>query len=106
MSEAASPERTTELTADVAVRIGDVRLTARQGQRLIELCDTHITPLHFCCRAGSCGTCLMRVLEGADNLSPITDNEEILLPELTEDPEARLACQVRILGPIHVVPLD
>ncbi len=87
------------------VRIGDATLRAREGQRLIELCDAHVTPLNFGCRAGSCGTCLIRVDAGMENLSEVTDVEEILLPELTDDPKARLACQVRLTGPVTLVPL-
>jgi len=68
------------------------------------LCDSHVTALQFGCRAGSCGTCLVRVIEGMHNLSRVTDNEKILLPELTDDPSVRLACQVRVLGPVFLIP--
>lgn len=88
------------------VRIGDVSLTGHEGQRLIELCDAHVTPLPFGCRAGSCGTCMVRVIEGMGNLSGVTDNESILLPELTDDPSARLGCQLRILGPVRLIPAE
>jgi len=39
------------------------------------------------------------------NLSDVTDVEEILLPELTDEPKARLACQVSLAGPVTLVPL-
>lgn len=90
----------------VEVRIGDVALLADEGQSLIDLCDWNVTSLQFCCRAGSCGTCLIRVTEGRGNLSDITDTELILLPELTDDPSARLACQVRVLGPVSLMPAN
>lgn len=89
---------------EVEVRIGDVALLAETGQSLIDLCDWNVTPLQFCCRAGSCGTCLVRIIEGARNLSDLTDNELIILPELTDDPTARLACQVRVFGPVSLMP--
>jgi 2Fe-2S ferredoxin len=92
-------------TGSVEVSVGDVSFTAREGQRLIELCDLHLTPLHFGCRAGACGTCLVRVVEGMENLSAVTTNEEILLPALTDDPAARLACQLLVLGPVCLVPM-
>lgn len=98
----ASPEQAVDV---VEVRIGEVSLRARQGQRLIELCDAHVTPLQFGCRAGACGTCLLRVAEGMSNLSAVTENEEILLPALTDDPSARLGCQLEVLGPVRVVPM-
>jgi ferredoxin len=84
----------------VEVRIGDLALLADEGQSLIDLCDWNVTPVQFCCRAGSCGTCLIRVVDGAHNLSDLTDNETILLPELSDDPSTRLACQVRVFGPV------
>ncbi|MFL6624286.1 MAG: 2Fe-2S iron-sulfur cluster-binding protein [Sulfurifustaceae bacterium] len=89
----------------IEVRIGEVSLLADAGQRLIDLCDAHITPLQFGCRAGSCGTCLVRVVEGTANVSGITDNEKILLPELSDDPSARLGCQLRLFGPVRLVPV-
>jgi 2Fe-2S ferredoxin len=92
-------------TRRVEVVIGNVSLLAPEGQALIELCDSHLTPLQFGCRAGACGTCLVQVVEGMHNLSDLTDNEKILLPALTDDPSARLACQLRVLGRVCVVPV-
>lgn len=94
----------TEELDQVEVRIGEVALSAEVGQSLLDLCDWNMTPLQFCCRAGSCGTCLIRVIDGMENLSDVTDNELILLPELTDERNARLACQVRILGPVSLFP--
>lgn len=88
----------------VKVCIGDVTLEVECGQGLMDVCDAHVTPLAFGCRGGSCGTCLIQVIEGGENLSDVTETEEILVPALTDDASARLACQVRILGPVHVVP--
>lgn len=89
----------------IEVCVGEVSLLADAGQRLIDLCDANVTSLQFGCRAGSCGTCLVRVVEGMANLSGITDNEKILLPELSDDPAARLGCQLRLFGPVRLVPM-
>lgn len=89
---------------EFVVEIGGVEVDAYEGQSLIELCDANIVPLRFSCRAGSCGTCMIRVLAGMENLSEKTGNEHVLLPELTDDPDARLACQVRLHGPIKMEP--
>lgn len=86
------------------VDIGGVTVEAYHGQSLIDLCDSNVVPLRFSCRAGSCGTCMIRVTEGMENLSEKTGNEIVLLPELTDDPEARLACQVSLHGPIKADP--
>ena len=47
-----------------------------------------------------CGTCRVRVLDGADHLSAPTPIE---LPHLRPDePDARLACQANVRGPVTV----
>jgi len=47
----------------------------------------------FGCREGSCATCMIRVIEGMENLNAPTEAEETtLLPEELEQ-NVRLACQ-------------
>lgn len=49
---------------------------------------------------GQCGTCIVEIVEGMDNLSPRTDVEN---RKLKKKPETyRLACQVLVNGPIIV----
>ena len=49
---------------------------------------------------GQCGTCIVEVLEGMENLSPRTDVEN---RKLKKKPESyRLACQTLVNGPITV----
>jgi ferredoxin, 2Fe-2S len=60
-----------------------------------------------CGGQGSCHTCVMRVVEGAHNLSPVGTWEEEGLRELglTDDtPEQpyRLACQAQVRGDVVV----
>ncbi len=50
---------------------------------------------------GQCGTCIVEIVEGMDNLSPKTDVE---LRKLRKKPENyRLACQTLANGPVTVV---
>jgi ferredoxin len=49
----------------------------------------------FACTEGVCGTCVVEVLEGMENLSPFTQEEKDFLGE--QDRE-RLACQCKIRG--------
>ena len=50
---------------------------------------------------GQCGTCLVEIAEGIENLSPKTDFE---LKKLRKKPENyRLACQTIVNGPIKVI---
>lgn len=49
---------------------------------------------------GQCGTCIVEVVDGMENLSPKTDVE---LRKLKRKPESyRLACQAMVNGPISV----
>jgi 2Fe-2S ferredoxin len=51
-----------------------------------------------CGGEGSCRTCYMRVLEGADNFEEPDDWEQEGLEDLPPDPQLRLACQARVHG--------
>ncbi|MBW4538852.1 MAG: (2Fe-2S)-binding protein [Myxacorys chilensis ATA2-1-KO14] len=49
---------------------------------------------------GQCGTCIVEVVEGMENLSPRTDVEN---RKLKKKPETyRLACQTLVNGPVSV----
>ncbi|MEQ8538053.1 MAG: 2Fe-2S iron-sulfur cluster-binding protein [Coleofasciculus sp. D1-CHI-01] len=49
---------------------------------------------------GQCGTCIVEVVEGIENLSPRTDVEQ---RKLKKKPESyRLACQALVNGPVSV----
>lgn len=49
---------------------------------------------------GQCGTCIVEVVEGLENLSPRTDFEERKLRN--KPANYRLACQTLVNGPISV----
>ena len=46
----------------------------------------------FACQQGVCGTCKIEVLEGSENLSELTEQEQ----DLGMDNSNRLACQCKI----------
>jgi ferredoxin len=49
---------------------------------------------------GQCGTCIVEVVEGMENLSPRTDVEK---RKLKKKPDTyRLACQTLVNGPVSV----
>jgi ferredoxin len=50
---------------------------------------------------GQCGTCIVEVVEGSENLSPRTAVENQKLKR--KPPHYRLACQTLVNGPISVV---
>jgi ferredoxin len=49
---------------------------------------------------GQCGTCVVEIVEGIENLSPRTDFEQKVLRKKPES--FRLACQTLVNGPISV----
>lgn len=50
---------------------------------------------------GQCGTCVVDIVEGAQNLSPRTAVEDRMLKKRPSS--CRLACQVSVNGPVSVV---
>ena len=46
----------------------------------------------FGCEDGQCGTCMIEIEEGEDNLNEMTEQEK----RMGMDPKHRLACQCRI----------
>ena len=94
-----------ETFAEPSVRIvlQDRRTTiyAYGGERLADIFDLPIDPRAFfmCCKKALCGTCLVQVVSGLENLSPPTEAEiETMGRLLIDDPKARLACQARVWG--------
>jgi ferredoxin len=49
---------------------------------------------------GQCGTCIVEIVEGSENLSPRTDFESRKLKKKPEN--YRLACQTLVNGPVSV----
>ena len=75
-----------------------------QGTYLPETLDATNSPLLFGCRTGICGTCLVEV---KGKLLPPSDEEKELLDLYAPgNPKARLACQIAVVAPIQVKPLE
>ncbi len=64
------------------------------GSPLQEICEEAGVP--FACTEGVCGTCVIEIKKGKENLSPQTQEEEDFLGTGVLD--ERLACQCRIQG--------
>lgn len=66
------------------------------GSSLVEL-DGKCGVL-FACKAGSCGSCKVKVLEGMENLEPPNETEKVGLSTFGSDPKERLLCMCKIKG--------
>ena len=65
------------------------------GSDITETCEKAGIPF-ACGSAGICGSCLVEVVEGKENLSPLTQEEKDFLGE--DETEKRLACQCKIIS--------
>ena len=81
-----------------------ITVTVPVGTRVIEISEKVGAGLIYGCREGDCGTCLMKVEEGWNNLSTPSVVEEKILKENLAGKHNRLACQAQVLGDITVSP--
>lgn len=63
------------------------------GAPILEVCEEAGVP--FACTEGVCGTCVIEVKAGMENLSPFTQEEEDFLGHMRHE---RLACQCTLKG--------
>ena len=57
---------------------------------------------HRCGGRAQCGTCRCRILNGADNLSPIRKRERAKLDKFPNNEDLRLACQTHAVGDVTI----
>ncbi len=74
------------------------------GQTICELAEAHGIPIQSECHAGICGTDPLRIVEGAEHLTPLTDAEREALEDVCdlEPGPHRLACVLSASGPVTV----
>jgi len=70
------------------------------GYALIDMCEDHDTSILFGCRDGAWGACRVKVISGAEHLSPMQDNEKDFLETMAARPDERLACQCKVYGDV------
>ncbi|MGB5064185.1 MAG: 2Fe-2S iron-sulfur cluster-binding protein [Candidatus Competibacter sp.] len=76
----------------------EVTVTVPAGTRVIEISDKLNSGIIYGCREGDCGTCLMKVVQGMENLSEPSALETRVLQEHFAGRDVRLACQAQALG--------
>jgi len=67
-----------------------------EGGRVVDVCDDDLRAgVPFACRHANCGTCRVRLTEGAELCDPPGEDERALLTGRFRDPpDVRLACQL------------
>ncbi len=81
-----------------------VTVTVPAGVRVIEISEKVGSGIIYGCREGDCGTCMMKVEEGWNNLSEPSVLEEKVLRDNMAGRHYRLACQAQVLGDCTVKP--
>lgn len=77
--------------AKIIFNDGEEQADVADGEAIKEACEEAGIP--FACEEGICGTCVIEVEEGAENLTEFTQEE---LDFLGEQDCERLACQCKI----------
>ena len=91
---------------DISVWPDDVEVHFDGGVNLLEtLVTAHIPIAHLCGGRARCSTCRIRVLDGADHLSPQTKSEKKMAQRLDFPEDLRLACQTTTDGSVRIARL-
>ncbi len=75
-----------------------VTVTVPAGTRLIEVSEKVGAGITYSCREGECGTCMMKIVSGMENLAQRSVLEDKVLQENMAGRNNRLACQAQVLG--------
>lgn len=81
-----------------------VTVNVPAGIRVIEVSEKVGSGIMYGCREGDCGTCLMEVISGMENLSEPSVLEDKVLREQMASKRFRLACQAQVIGDVTVGP--
>lgn len=86
--------------AKANVTFEDINITVSvpAGTRVIEVSEKVGAGITYGCREGDCGTCIMKVTDGYQNLSEPSVLEDKILRENMAGKHNRLACQAQVLG--------
>jgi len=84
---------------EIIDRESGVAFAARPDQSLLEAIEAAGLKINFGCRSGLCGADPVVISEGAENLSPPSEDELATLRRLGLEGQARLACVCSAKGP-------
>ena len=73
------------------------------GTELKDVTRENGWPIAFGCEDGMCGTCIVKAVEGKENLSATEEKENDTLSVMgMDDGEHRLACQCKVNGDVVI----
>ncbi len=79
-------------------------LEVEAGVSFLSACEDSDAPADFGCRSGVCGTCILVVEAGAENLNEAIDEEMDVASGFSSEQGARLGCQLIVNGDVTVRP--
>jgi ferredoxin len=81
----------------VKILEGNLELDIPSGETILQGSMIRGLTFGFVCGGNAaCGTCLVKVLEGLESLSPRNQKEDFLAKAMMLDPDYRLGCQTEI----------
>ncbi len=84
----------------VTIKTDKMTIDVPENYALIDMCEDYDTSILFGCRDGACGACMVRIIEGESNLTPMKDDERDFLETMAAQENERLACQCRVKGDV------
>jgi NADPH-dependent 2,4-dienoyl-CoA reductase/sulfur reductase-like enzyme/ferredoxin len=103
-----SAERVSRVRADgdplpeVTFEPEGLTVAAQAGMSLLDLAERSGVRIEAGCRMGMCGADPVRVLSGAECLTPIDEDERATLKRMGLADDVRLACSAQACGPVTI----
>lgn len=80
----------------------EYELEVNEGELMLDAALEREVELDYSCREGMCDSCMVRILAGAENVSPPTQEEiDMIGDDVAKG--LRLSCQTRIKGPVKIL---
>lgn len=92
------------MTAKVRIDGTETVIDAHEGESLLDALLANDVPIATSCGGvATCGTCRLRVVSGAERLTPIRPQELVHLGNVAKITGQRLACQSKVHGEGEIV---
>jgi ferredoxin len=88
-----------EATVTLIMPQGKYRFKVKEGAPLLLEAISAGVPIPFHCTTGRCGTCIVRVLDGGENIPPLSEHEAYRLGDRVRS-GFRLACRLFVYGDV------
>ena len=100
---APTPSPVAVQTAQVTFAGLDVMLPIKPSETILDVADEHDVEMDYECWIGKCGCDLIRIVDGHEFLSELSEQESKTISRKGGEPgECRLACMTKVSGPVVV----